>query len=309
MKLNISKIFNRIVLGVLASSMIFSISLPTLADTNESIINENKEEIEDVVEDKVYANDETEITVTGDLEEFLLSEDTMNNSINMTDKQVLDLYEQYTKDKNINKEDFSVENLKSFADYAVDNGIIDDTDIARVDITKSFVRSQFRIFAGMGNAVGLKTASQLLRHSLQDNPRKLRFSSGSGVSGRVRRSSECRDIINNAKSSIRGNGQTTYNDSGSTTLNSTRDLHLAFNRVDYEVNGRVLTQRGKRKKWELEVKFTDTYDFDIQGWNNEMSPNSKAITILNNYAAIAQSLGAIVPYDVVVSVKIRFFSS
>lgn len=106
MKLNISKIFNRIVLGVLASSMIFSISLPTLADTNESIINENKEEIEDVVEDKVYANDETEITVTGDLEEFLLSEDTMNNSINMTDKQVLDLYEQYTKDKNINKEDF-----------------------------------------------------------------------------------------------------------------------------------------------------------------------------------------------------------
>ena len=41
-------------------------------------------------------------------------------------------------DKNINKEDFSVENLKSFADYAVDNGIIDDTDIARGDITKSF---------------------------------------------------------------------------------------------------------------------------------------------------------------------------
>ena len=37
MKLNISKIFNRIVLGVLASSMIFSISLPTLADTKSVI--------------------------------------------------------------------------------------------------------------------------------------------------------------------------------------------------------------------------------------------------------------------------------
>ena len=67
---------------------------------------------------------------------MLLSEDTMNSSINMTDKQVLDLYEQYIKEKNINEEDFSVENLKRFADYAVDNSLINDTDIAKVDFTK-----------------------------------------------------------------------------------------------------------------------------------------------------------------------------
>ena len=54
----------------------------------------------------------------------------------MTDKQVLNLYEQYTKEKNINEEDFSVENLKRFADYAVDNNLTNDTDIARVALTK-----------------------------------------------------------------------------------------------------------------------------------------------------------------------------
>lgn len=304
MKLNISKIFRKIVVSSLASSLIFSVSLPTFANTDEIMM----DEMEYIDESDIYTSTETEIMITGDLEAFLLSEDIVNESINMTDEQVLDLYEQYTLDNNITEEDFSVENLENFAYYAVAHNIIDDSDIARVGITKSLVRAQFRIFANLGNRAGFKTASQLLRHSLQDNPKKLGFLSSSAVSKRVKQSSECKSIIRDIRSAVKGVEQTDYTTSGSTTLNSTRDLHLAFNKVDYEANGKVVHQIGKRKKWEFRIEFTDTYDFDVQSWNNEMSPNSKAITILNNYAAFAQSLGAIVPYDVSVLVKVTFLS-
>ena len=44
-------------------------------------------------------------------------------------------------------------------------------------------------------------------------------------------------------------------------------------------------------KWTLTITFTDTYDFDAQSWKNAMTDNA-LVTILNNYAAYAQSIGA-----------------
>ncbi|MEQ2543297.1 hypothetical protein WMO27_18525, partial [Lachnospiraceae bacterium CLA-AA-H183] len=58
-------------------------------------------------------------------------------------------------------------------------------------------------------------------------------------------------------------------------------------------------------KWTLTITFTDTYDFDAQSWKNAMTDNA-LVTILNNYAAYAQSIGAIVPYNVTVTVQTTF---
>ncbi len=83
-------------------------------------------------------------------------------------------------------------------------------------------------------------------------------------------------------------------------LNSTTDLHLAYNNVNYSATG--VKSNGK---WTLTITFTDTYDFDAQSWKNAMTDNA-LVTILNNYAAYAQSIGAIVPYNVTVTVQTTF---
>ena len=83
-------------------------------------------------------------------------------------------------------------------------------------------------------------------------------------------------------------------------LNSTTDLHLAYNNVNYSATG--VKSNGT---WTLTITFTDTYDFDAQSWKNAMTDNA-LVTILNNYAAYAQSIGAIVPYNVTVTVQTTF---
>ncbi len=52
------------------------------------------------------------------------------------------------------------------------------------------------------------------------------------------------------------------------------------------------------------IKFSDTYDFEKQAWENAMTDN--IVTALNNYAAYAQDIGVIVPYGITVTVRITF---
>lgn len=83
-------------------------------------------------------------------------------------------------------------------------------------------------------------------------------------------------------------------------MNSTTDLHLAYNKVSYYVTG--IKSNGV---WTLTITFRDTYDFEKQAWENAMTDNV-VVTALNNYAAYAQDIGAIVPYGITVTVRITF---
>ena len=116
-------------------------------------------------------------------------------------------------------------------------------------------------------------------------------------------STECAAIVNQFKSDVTGTSYVRKTNSGTTTLNSTTDLHLAYNNVNYSATD--VKSKGTQT---LTITFTDTYDFDTQAWNNAMTDNA-LVTILNNYAAYAQSIGAIVPYDVIVTVKTTFQKS
>ena len=97
--------------------------------------------------------------------------------IGMTDEKALELYETYTTTHSSDMTDaLNERTLEEFADYAVDNGVIDDTPVQRAAITKAIVRAEFKTFATAGSAVGYKTAAKLLDHSLQDNPSDYSFS-------------------------------------------------------------------------------------------------------------------------------------
>lgn len=183
-------------------------------------------------------------------------------------------------------EDFAVAALEGFTQYAVEEGIIEDTVEQRAAITKAVVRAEFKLVVAGGNVLGYTAAATLLNHSLQDNPSNLSYGSTTDMAKQIAGSTECRTIVNQFKSDVTGTNYVRKTNSGTTTLNSTTDLHLAYNNVNYSATG--VKSNGK---WTLTITFTDTYDFDAQSWKNAMTDNA-LVTILNNYAAYAQSIGA-----------------
>ena len=91
-----------------------------------------------------------------------------------------------------------------------------------------------------------------------------------------------------------------------------KDTHLHVRRFYCKGCGRVFYTTIKTKSrgsrlWTVKIVFKDVYDFNKQDWANDMT-NSTIVTIVNNYAAIAQKEGAIVPYDIEVDVKKSFYT-
>lgn len=243
------------------------------------------------------------VEITDDSMEPLSLDDSYEDTIGMTDEEALQLYNDYLTSlpETVGETDiYSAEHLNAFVEYAVEQGIIEDTAVQRAGITKAIVRAQFKTVATAGKALGFKTAGTLLDHSLQDSPSNLSYGANTTFASQILKSSECKQIVNSFKSYVKGKKLSARTTSGSTTLNSTTDLHLAYNKVSYVASGTK-----KNGVWTLKITFSDTYDFETQAWKNAMTGNP-AVTILNNYAAYAQSLKAIVPYKVNVTVNTTF---
>lgn len=179
--------------------------------------------------------------------------------------------------------------ILEFQDYAIDAGIVDDTPSARNEISKILIRSIFGTIADGGRRAGFTIAADFLEHSLDDNPTDLVFQSGSDVADAIMGSSDFETVRSRCRSS---SSATVYGFSGSVALNHPTDLKLAFHWVDY-------TGIGNRSSGRLVMSctITDTYDFDAVSWNDANMGNA-LVDLVNNYAALAQEFGAIVPYDI-----------
>ena len=226
-----------------------------------------------------------------------------NEVIGMTDDEVLSLYDEFLATRPgvvYEDQEMSQEVLEEFAQYAVEQGAIEDTAVQKAAITKALVRSEFKAVVAGGKAKGDTTAAALLDHSLQDHPSNLSYDEYTTYAKQIKQSTEFNTIVNNFRSYVTGRKLSQRMESGSTTLNSTEDLHLAYNKVSYVIYGTK-----KNNVWTMRVVFSDKYDFEKAPWKNAMTSNA-AVTAINNYAAYAQSLGAIVPYDIKVTVTTTF---
>lgn len=287
----------RVMLSTLSLLLINAFTFPVLAadiDVPEGMSIPSNFEVED---NDVY------VEITDDSMKLLSLDDSYENTIRMTDEKALQLYNDYLASlpETVSETDtYSAKHLNTFVEYAVEQGIIEDTAVQRAGITKAVVRAQFKTVATTGKTLGFKTAGILLNHSLQDSPSNLSYGANTTFASQILKSSECKKIVNSFKSYVKGKKLSARTTSGSTTLNSTTDLHLAYNKVSY-----VATGTKKNGVWTLKITFSDTYDFETQAWKNAMTGNP-AVTILNNYATYAQSLKAIVPYKVKVTVNTTF---
>lgn len=224
-----------------------------------------------------------------------------NEEIHMTDEQALSYFEQYYTsccDMYSASAQITQEVLDEFAQYAVEEGLIEDNAEQRAAITKAVVRAEFAAVVSGGELLGYTTAAKFLDHSLQDMPENLSFGIGSYYANQVLYADEIQREIQSFIEYADEKNQAAWNKTSSVTLNSTTDLHLAYNRVSYNIAGTKTDGI-----WSLVIKIHDTYDFEKQDWKNFMTDNA-AVTALNNYAAYAQTIGAIVPYDISVTIKV-----
>ena len=170
-------------------------------------------------------------------------------------------------------------------------------------ITKAVVRASLAMAAEDARTLlGYTTASACLEHSLQDNPVDVSITSTDPISTQVKNSSACKEIVSEFKSYVKGKKLSARTTSGSTALNSSHDLTLAFNNVSYVASG----TKNSKGVWTLKIKFKDTYDFDCDKWTNVKGFRAATINGLNSYGKYAQSIGAVVPYKIQIEVRTTF---
>ena len=168
----------------------------------------------------------------------------------------------------------------------------------RVSEIASDYRIAFQAVVFAGKRVGLDTAAEFLDHSLDDEPRNLVYGPTTEYAAQILNSSELSTITQKFIAAVSGKNLTYYRMTGTTTLDSTLDLMLAYNNVSYAVTGNITTFR----KWSLTITITDTYDFKYTDWLTAIT-EVDATAVLNNLGAKAQSVGAIVPYDIQLTVN------
>lgn len=290
-----------VVTALAAIVALSSISMTVFADFPYEEDEQPMEQDELFMDADIQDGDYVQITA-GD-EGIYEASSEYNEVIGMTDDEVLSLYDEFLATRpGVVSEDqeMSQEVLEEFAQYAVEQGAIEDTAVQKAAITKALVRSEFKAVVAGGKAKGDTTAAALLDHSLQDHPSNLSYDEYTTYAKQIKQSTEFNTIVNNFRSYVTGRKLSQRMESGSTTLNSTEDLHLAYNKVSYVIYGTK-----KNNVWTMRVVFSDKYDFEKAPWKNAMTSNA-AVTAINNYAAYAQSLGAIVPYDIKVTVTTTF---
>ena len=292
---------------ILFARLIICSTLTGIVDT--PIIGGEKELFSDlVIETSIYQQDESI-----DVKELIVDAETITDINNdsriinseklLSDQEIRTMYEAFVISKKsvVSQEEYySPILMEEFVDQLVDDGYIEDTPIQRGYVPLALVRANFLTVVSLGRALGYTTAATLLEHSLQDNPYDLSYSSNTTYARQIQYSSECNSIVNSVRNYVRGKNISYYSCSSHISLSSTTDLLLAYHDVDY-----VVTARKTGNRWNLSIVFSDTYDFEAQSWENFMTDN-QAITIINNYAAFAQSQGVIVPYDVSVTVSTSF---
>lgn len=121
---------------------------------------------------------------------------------------------------------------------------------------------------------GWETASAMLDHSLQNKPSNLAFSSDSKFAKQIAESAECDAIVEDFKEQVEGLDISEKSIKSSTTLNSTTDLHLSYNKVSYEVVGKKVVGKKVDGKWNLKITFYDRYDFETQAWEDSITLGS-----------------------------------
>lgn len=229
--------------------------------------------------------------------------DEINTEINMSPNEVSSLYDEFVKQNTKTKSHPNgYDDIPDFVDYAVRNGYIEDTQIAKTRMSKEGYRTVFRTAAGTLKNFGLYYAGDFLANSLNDRPKTKSYASSSNLSADIKLQGGYQDSRNAIRSAIRKlpSSQTKYTRKNSFNLNrngvnkKSWDMFLALHGVSYTANATKSTS----KKWNYSMTVTDYYDFKPEKYQD-----SPIVNTVNNYAVNAMKAGAIVPFNIKVIIN------
>lgn len=226
-----------------------------------------------------------------------------------------DVLKQYLDEKNatansLNTEDQATMFWNGFAQFAVDNGYIDDTPEQRAGITVSAGRAVISYCSDLCSEK-YPTASMFLKHSLQDNPSDLTYGSSTSYARQIEESEEFQGILDDAIAEAKKLDHITGSRiSDSVKLQSTTDLLLSYRNIDYI--RWIKRPNTSTNLWNMEVTFKDTYDFDSEGWGevwDELQSDGLDGAIgeaLTMAAEVAVDMGIIEEYEIEITVETDF---
>lgn len=241
---------------------------------------------------------------------FAASAEVFNKTMNTINPKLQKEFQKFIDDKKKNGYTCTecsyvptIQEIQEFVDYAADTGIIENSEIEKSSITKSLVRASLKVVVAAGETAGYRLAAHFLDHSLQDSPSDVIYNNGSWQSNLVRNGTAYKNLISKVRSDLSSAPYsypwiTSYSTLGSMVLNNPTDLFLALNKVNYKVNAKKTNGT-----WDIQIMIEDKYDFEYQDWMNAPGFYGEAATILNNYGAYAESIGAIVPYNILIETK------
>lgn len=231
--------------------------------------------------------------------------------INMSIDDMETLYEEFLSQqprvRTFNVNNSGYDDKPDFVNYAVENGKIPNTRMARDTFSKEAYRSDLRMLGNICKGIGLYYTGEFLLHSLQNKPSNKSYAASSNLASDIKQQSGYKDSKKYIKQdciSAEKKGKTTAYRSNSFGLTRTAgtqkawDMYLAIHNTNYTAN---CTK--KSGKWNLVMKTSDVYNFEYWNLKNYKGMTSKGVAIINNYAAAAQKIGAIVPYNVYVTIN------
>lgn len=238
------------------------------------------------------------------------------SSQHISNDMAMEILREYLREYSVDMNSISTEEqvssfLDSYVQYAVDKGYIADTAEQRAGLTVAVVRAVLSVAAFAGG-IPFKTAGDFLSHSLQDNPSDLVYGASSTYAKQIKESSEFDDIVDEMiqKAKDLPDKAVGLRYSSSISLDSTTDLLLAYRAVSYDVH--FTRPSATSHTWTAEIVFHDTYDFDSDGWSavwDEFQTGGLiegGAELLNMAAEAAMNIGAIVEYDIEVTVTTSF---
>lgn len=128
-------------------------------------------------------------------------------------------------------------------------------------------------------------ASELFKHSLQNNPSDLKFTNGDRLVETIKNSNQFKNAIK--EKVLKNLTAIFYNEEVNIIFDETKDLHTSLHKITFKISGTLINGSGN-----LSIYASDDYDF-----KNES--NYGFLTFINNIANVWEEAGWINIYTVI----------
>lgn len=251
----------------------------------------------------IYAQDTSEFSIEEEIDKQITLElkEELENVTPMDPNEIellVDLNAYMTENNIGNFSELTDEDISNFIDQEYIN-----LNLNARGIGKEAVRASFAAIVACGYAAGCTLSAELLSNSLQDYPSSVSYEAGCARSLELHNSSTYNDVIRDFKDALDSlpSSKQYHSTYGSFKLDDDLDLYMGINYADYLIAAEKVNGR-----WQIYMRVDDIYDFDHKAWEEVTSPTTAAGVALNNYGDYAESIGAIVPFDVYMYNQYRY---